>query len=503
MTPTTMESEFLTLLNAARADPAAYGLSVGLDLAYIAPQSPLVMDPRLLEAARLHSQDMFTPPNFYSHTGRDGSLPADRAERQGYGSRNVGESIGGGYPTAASMLRALIQDDGNPDFGHRHHLLGHFPWAAGHRDVGIGIVGEIGSVTGYFSGYYTIDTGLTSVPAPPPEEDMATEDLTPTPAEVEFLRLLNEARANPTAWGQAVLGPDLRPAPIDFSYIAPKPPLVFDPRLMKSSRRHSKDMADKQFFAHEGSDGSTHESRIADTGYGGDGAGSIASGFSTPKWCLQALLIDAGVPSLGHRHHLLGHMQRTAHHIHVGIGIIPFPEIPRVPGGPYYTIDTGYTTVPAPTPNPDPPPGGVTATFVDRDKTTKGNWPAKYATRLVPQSGAAFHTWAAATDDPRALVKTTGVAECWYRNDGAFEVSLPVPGPGLLGLYFADWDTTSRGQKVELLDAATRAVLDTKTVENFYAGEWLNWKVTGPVIARLTKTSGANAVFLGAAFKPD
>src|SRR4051812_1340071 len=56
--PTVAEQLFLEALNDARANPAAYGASIGLDLSGVAPGQPLAFNPLLVQAARGHSQDM-------------------------------------------------------------------------------------------------------------------------------------------------------------------------------------------------------------------------------------------------------------------------------------------------------------------------------------------------------------------------------------------------------------------------------------------------------------
>jgi len=49
----------------------------------------------LAQAARLHSEDM-ARYNYLSHSGRDGSGPAQRVERAGYRYRSTGENIAAG-----------------------------------------------------------------------------------------------------------------------------------------------------------------------------------------------------------------------------------------------------------------------------------------------------------------------------------------------------------------------------------------------------------------------
>ena len=83
MTPTVSEQVFLERLNDARANPTAYGQQIGVELSNIAPSAPLAFDTRLIEPARLHSQDM-NDNSYFSHTGSDGSNPGQRMSAAGY-----------------------------------------------------------------------------------------------------------------------------------------------------------------------------------------------------------------------------------------------------------------------------------------------------------------------------------------------------------------------------------------------------------------------------------
>jgi uncharacterized protein YkwD len=155
--PTAQEQQFVELLNNARANPAAYGASIGVNLSSIPPAPPLALDPTLVESARLHSLDM-SARNYFSHTTPEGLGPYDRMMAAGYPAGAAwGESIAGGtvYPTPADALRGLITDAGEADLGHRYHLLGYGPVNNLQSQVGIGIV--LGG-TGSYQDYYTIDT---------------------------------------------------------------------------------------------------------------------------------------------------------------------------------------------------------------------------------------------------------------------------------------------------------------------------------------------------------
>jgi uncharacterized protein YkwD len=79
----------LDLVNQARATPRRCG-----NRAFGAAR-PLRWNDTLAEASRLHAEDM-ARHSYFSHTGRDGSDPAQRVERAGYRYRAVGENIAGG-----------------------------------------------------------------------------------------------------------------------------------------------------------------------------------------------------------------------------------------------------------------------------------------------------------------------------------------------------------------------------------------------------------------------
>jgi uncharacterized protein YkwD len=152
--PTPLEQLFLQELNAARANPAAYGQSIGVNLSNVAPAQPLAFDPLLNTAALGHSQDMSTN-NYFGHTSPNGEGPGQRVSDQGYAWTSVGESIAAGYTTTDSSLSALIADVGIPDLGHRLQLLSIGQIYQSQTAVGIGIVMN-GS--GAYQDYYTIDS---------------------------------------------------------------------------------------------------------------------------------------------------------------------------------------------------------------------------------------------------------------------------------------------------------------------------------------------------------
>jgi hypothetical protein len=118
-------------------------------------------------------------------------------------------------------------------------------------------------------------------------------------------------------------------------------------------------------------------------------------------------------------------------------------------------------------------------------------------------SGNSNYTWAGSTTNVRAMQKpgaSDRLAACWH-SSSSFTVDLNLTG-GVhhVSAYFLDWDNRGRVQRVEVLDAATGAVLDTRTVSGFSGGQYLSWDLSGHVQIRITKLSGTNAVLSGLLF---
>src|SRR5262245_50683006 len=96
--PTNAEQVFLERLNDARANPAAYGNAIGVDLSGVAPTPPLAVNPYITSASRLHSQDM-NDRGYFSHYTPEGIGPGERLTSAGFAWTCWGESIAGVYPT--------------------------------------------------------------------------------------------------------------------------------------------------------------------------------------------------------------------------------------------------------------------------------------------------------------------------------------------------------------------------------------------------------------------
>ena len=68
-------------------------------------------------------------------------------------------------------------------------------------------------------------------------------------------------------------------------------------------------------------------------------------------------------------------------------------------------------------------------------------------------------------------------------------------------LYALDWDSTTRVETIQIVDANSNALLDTRNISSFNNGIYLIWNISGHVKINITCTGGANAVISGAFFK--
>jgi hypothetical protein len=159
------------------------------------------------------------------------------------------------------------------------------------------------------------------------------------------------------------------------------------------------------------------------------------------------------------------------------------------------------------------------AQFVKSDALTQGNWRNAYGAEgytiagdtsanpaygQVSFTGQLFHTWVAPTNDVRALTRSTGasrIAATWYSATSlTVEVNLAGTAGHQVALYTMDWDYNNRSQQVDVIDAATGVVLDTRNVSTFAGGQYLVWNITGHVQIRFTNTGPTNAVVEGVFF---
>ena len=166
-------------------------------------------------------------------------------------------------------------------------------------------------------------------------------------------------------------------------------------------------------------------------------------------------------------------------------------------------------------------PATASASYLKLDSHTEGQWIGTYGTEgydviggpsslpsyaVVTPSGQATYTWAASTDDPRALQVdpgTFGVAASWYSSTSfAVDVNLTDGQSHALTLYAVDFSNQGRSEEIQIVSAATGAVLDSRTISSFTAGVYLQWIVTGNIEIEVTKLAGPNAVLSGLFFDP-
>ncbi|MFD0852099.1 CAP domain-containing protein, partial [Actinomadura adrarensis] len=102
--------------------------------------------------------------------------------------------------------------------------------------------------------------------------------------------------------------------------------LRIDSRLVTSARRHSQDMAAKNYFDHTSQNGDSPWARMEAAGYPSPGAENIAKGYASP-----AAVMEGWMNSPGHRANIVNCELRT-----IGVGMA------QGSGGPYWTQNFGF-----------------------------------------------------------------------------------------------------------------------------------------------------------------
>ncbi len=174
------------------------------------------------------------------------------------------------------------------------------------------------------------------------------------------------------------------------------------------------------------------------------------------------------------------------------------------------------------------PPPTPAATFVTADTTTQGSWAGVYGGDgfLIPADatntpfyatvnlGAAqvftYSSPVSASDSNFASTLLTGpatttrIASDYFVNSGGFSVGVNLVDdqPHQLALYFQDYHASVRSQTVNILDANTNAVLDSRSISSFQGGVYLVWNVQGNVSIQITPTGSLSAVITGIFFAP-
>jgi uncharacterized protein YkwD len=143
------------------------------------------------------------------------------------------------------------------------------------------------------------------------------------------LEELNAVRQSPDQYASIYKVPALRKVPA-------KPALIWDEQLAELAQRKAEDMASKNYMAHVDKKGRGMNYYLWQAGYPlpdfyskdirANNVESIAANTAGPADFVKQLIIDEGVPNLGHRKHLLGFNDGDTPATHVGIGIAYNPN---------------------------------------------------------------------------------------------------------------------------------------------------------------------------------
>jgi len=71
-----------------------------------------------------------------------------------------------------------------------------------------------------------------------------------------------------------------------------------------------------------------------------------------------------------------------------------------------------------------------------------------------------------------------------------------------IAIYAVDWDQRGRSETLQVLDANSGAVLDSRSISSFSNGTYAVWNVSGHVRVNVNLVSGCNAVVSGIFFSP-
>ena len=161
---------------------------------------------------------------------------------------------------------------------------------------------------------------------------------------------------------------------------------------------------------------------------------------------------------------------------------------------------------------------GNTASFVNTDTATQGNWKnlfgsdgynviqdsTQYPSYVGVTLGGTPYVWAAQTTDIRALERASAagrIAASSYNSTSlTVDLNFSDGAAHRVAFYFVDWDSGGRLETAQIVDAASGAVLDTRTVSNFVNGLYLIWTLSGHVTLKLSTVAGVNAVLSGVFF---
>ncbi len=125
-------------------------------------------------------------------------------------------------------------------------------------------------------------------------------------------------------------------------------------------------------------------------------------------------------------------------------------------------------------------------------------------------SGDGTYTWTNSTTDPRALQKadagaTDRIASTIYSIGNSLSISVNIADGNAhnISLYALDWDSTARSEQIQVINPATGAILDSRTISAFHNGVYLTWTIRGNIKFVITSlNASSNAVIAGVFFDP-
>jgi len=131
------------------------------------------------------------------------------------------------------------------------------------------------------------------------------------------------------------------------------------------------------------------------------------------------------------------------------------------------------------------------------------HWPAGVRGSL---SGSNLYMWEEQATDVRALsipqAPSRRSAGQWFAWEN-FSLDLDLRGANKsyqVALYLLDWDSDSRVQRLDVVDADSGNILLTRTDDHFKMGRYVILRLSGHVVLRFTHTGGSNGTLSGIFF---
>lgn len=161
------------------------------------------------------------------------------------------------------------------------------------------------------------------------------------------------------------------------------------------------------------------------------------------------------------------------------------------------------------------------ASYVKTDSSTQGNWVGVYGAdgynvindsfsypsyATVTATGVGTFTFSDPSTDVRALQKASNhasrISAVWFEGPTInIDFVFTGAGPYQLAMYFFDGDNGGRAETLYLMDAATSAIYDTRSLTSFYTTPvYVVWSSSGHLKLQINATAGANAVTSGLFF---